>query len=303
MPCDHSRMRQTAVTAIVKNRVVVGGDSVDAAVPWWSFTKTVMASAALALVDQGRLTLDDPVEGWPFTLRHLLQHRAGLRCYGVLPDYHAAVARGDPAWPAAEMLERVSAGDLLFAPGTGWAYSNVGYYFIRRLIEASAQSDFETALRGLVLTPAGASETFLAESRRDHQRCAWPARTAYDPGWVYHGLLVGPAREAALFLDHLLGGFVLPAPLLGELTRPRILGEALPGRPWQRHGYGLGLMVGEMEPAGPCAGHTGQGPHSTAAVYRFTGMLSPVTVAVFAPASDEGDAERTAADIASRYLP
>jgi CubicO group peptidase (beta-lactamase class C family) len=41
-------------------------------VPWWSYAKTVLASAALALVAEGRLHLDEPVRGRRFTLRQLL---------------------------------------------------------------------------------------------------------------------------------------------------------------------------------------------------------------------------------------
>jgi Beta-lactamase len=33
-------------------------------VPWWSFTKTVLAGAVLALVARRRLDLNEPVEGY-----------------------------------------------------------------------------------------------------------------------------------------------------------------------------------------------------------------------------------------------
>ena len=55
--------------------IVTGGGAT--IVPWWSFTKTVIAAAVLTLVRDGRLSLDDPVDGQPFTLRQLPQHRAG----------------------------------------------------------------------------------------------------------------------------------------------------------------------------------------------------------------------------------
>jgi CubicO group peptidase (beta-lactamase class C family) len=67
--------------------------------PWWSFTKTALAVCALRLVAEGVLALDRPRPGKPFTLRQLLQHRAGVRNYGRLQRYHDAVARGDPPWP------------------------------------------------------------------------------------------------------------------------------------------------------------------------------------------------------------
>ena len=62
--------------AILKNRAL--WQSEDTPVPWWSFTKTILAAASLRLVAQGRLELDKPVAGKPYTLRYLLQHRAGL---------------------------------------------------------------------------------------------------------------------------------------------------------------------------------------------------------------------------------
>jgi len=46
--------------------------------PWWSVTKTVIATCALQLIAQGRLTLDEALPGHPYTLSQLLQHRAGV---------------------------------------------------------------------------------------------------------------------------------------------------------------------------------------------------------------------------------
>ena len=82
------------VTAAVVDGTVAVGDVADPPVPWWSFTKTVLAAAALVLVDAGRLTLDTPLAGQRYTLRQLLQHRAGVPDYGSLADYHDAVASG-----------------------------------------------------------------------------------------------------------------------------------------------------------------------------------------------------------------
>ena len=56
------------VTAAVVDGTVAVGDVADPPVPWWSFTKTVLAAAALVLVDAGRLTLDTPLAGQRYTL-------------------------------------------------------------------------------------------------------------------------------------------------------------------------------------------------------------------------------------------
>jgi hypothetical protein len=46
--------------AVVDNGKLVSSTGVQAPVPWWSFTKTVIAAGALALARDGRLALDEP---------------------------------------------------------------------------------------------------------------------------------------------------------------------------------------------------------------------------------------------------
>src|SRR5687768_11403862 len=75
-------------------------------VPWWSFTKTALATAALQLVARGHCSLDQRVDSQPYTLRQLLQHRAGVPNYGGLAAYHEAVRRGDKPWEIGELLDR-----------------------------------------------------------------------------------------------------------------------------------------------------------------------------------------------------
>jgi len=124
-------------------------------VPWWSFTKTVLAAAALVLVRDGVAALDAPLHGRSHTLRHLLQHRSGLTDYGGLSAYHEAVARGDDPWPVPTLLERTEAARLRYPAGAGWDYSNIGYLFVRELIESATGESLDSALRRLVLRPLG----------------------------------------------------------------------------------------------------------------------------------------------------
>jgi len=51
-------------------------------------------------------------------------------------------------------------------------------------------------------------------------------------------------------------------------------------------------MVDVASPRGRCSGHTGQGPGSTAAAYRFADLDPPCTAAAFAPVEDQGLVER-----------
>ena len=268
--------------------------------PWWSFTKTVLAIAALRLCEDGVLDLDAPFQHRPYTLRQLLQHRAGVPNYGGLAEYHAAVARGDPAWPRERLLAAVGADMLDYPPGTGWAYSNVGYLFVREAIEAGTASDLDAALRKLVFAPLGLECPRVAMQPADLSDIFWPALHGYDPGWVYHGLVVGTAGDAAAILSALMvPGKLLSAETLAAMLDRHALGGAIPGRPWTSHGYGLGLMIGAMEGAGRAIGHSGGGPHCVNAVYHFPDGDAPVSVAAFTDGNDEGRAEWAAARLAA----
>jgi CubicO group peptidase (beta-lactamase class C family) len=108
-----------------------------------STTKPIVSATALALVDAGRLHLDDPVSRWipefrpkladgrepVITVHHLLTHTAGLG-YGFLepadgPYHRAGVSDGlaEPDLPLAENLRRIASVPLAFEPGTAWRYS------------------------------------------------------------------------------------------------------------------------------------------------------------------------------------
>jgi CubicO group peptidase (beta-lactamase class C family) len=280
--------------ATVEGDAVLEAAGAGATVPWWSFTKAIVAAAALVLVRAGRLALDEPLRGRPFTLRHLLQHRSGLPDYGGLPAYHEAVARGEPPWPAAELLRRISADRLLFAPGRGWAYSNPGYLLVGQAIEAASRLPLGQALRSLVLDPLGIQGAHSALTPDDLAGAELGAIAQYHPGWVYHGLLVGPLDQAALALHRLMAGTLLPSALVALMVKPHRLGGPVPDRPWAEPGYGLGLMCGLDRTGSRVAGHTGGGPGSVCAMYHRVRSDPPRTAATFCAGDDVGTVERAA---------
>ena len=264
--------------------------------PWWSFTKTVLAVTALSMVRDGLVGLDDPILDQPFTLRQLLRHEAGLADYGELADYHAAVANNEAAWSADEMMRRLDGARLRYSPGTGWRYSNVGYLLIGRLIERLTDLTLEEAVGRRVLMPLGLSSVRFARTRADLQDAHVANPSNYDPAWVYHGLLIGPISQAALLLDRLLAGHVLPPDLLQAMQTAKTLGGSIPGRPWITPGYGLGLMQGSIEGGYTLRGHSGCGPGSVIAVYRICDGAVSACCAVFDAGTNEGAVEALVVD-------
>ena len=145
------------------------------------------------------------------------------------------------------------------------------------------------AVDTLVLEPLGIEGVRLATERKDFS-------PTYDPRWVYHGLLVGPLRQAALLLQRLLTGDLLPQPLLSAMLDRYPVGGPIAGRPWNTPSYGPGLMIGETTSGELIAGHTGGGPGSAVAVYhrldRSTG-----TAAAFKAGGDDSAGEGTCTNL------
>lgn len=249
---------------LVEDGAVRQAQDAAAAVPWWSFSKTIIAATALRLVELGRLSLDDATPG--YSLRQLLRHEAGIKDYGPLPAYHEAVAKGEAPWPTAELRARAGADSAAFPPGQGWGYSNIGYLEVRQRIEAAHHGLLAEAARDLVLEPLGV-EARLAITHKDLDGVEMGSAAGYHPNWVYHGLFVGPLAEAARLLAGLLGS---ASPLTAASIAAMRESHALPqfaGPVWTAPSYGLGLMRSTTEGGFTAEGHTGGGPGSSIAVY------------------------------------
>jgi D-alanyl-D-alanine carboxypeptidase len=277
---------------------ISGDDTV--LVPWWSIAKSAIAAAALILVAGGRLDLDRTLPGRAFTLRQLLQHTSGLPCYTESDEYEDAVDRHADPWSEEALLAHIDAAASLFPPGEGWTYSNSGYSLVRRLIEQTTGLGIEEALRELVLGPLGISRSFLARTRADLCRSVFGDEDDFHPGWVSHGLLIGPPTDIVKFMHGLFTGTLVPPPLREDMRRRHPVVADLEDRPWQTAGYGLGLMMDIASPHGLCIGHSGQGPDSVSAAYHFPDLDPPITVAAFAPTDEQGIAERAVLEEAAR---
>lgn len=125
-----------------------------------SITKHFTAAACLRLAEQGKLDLMAPVESYlkwfevrsrfstPITLHHILTHTAGLVM--MMDSYPSA-------WAQVWMLRETELG---FEPGTRFSYSNVGYNVLQCVIQTVTGLSFDAALRELIFTPLGMTDTW-----------------------------------------------------------------------------------------------------------------------------------------------
>lgn len=136
-----------------------------------SVSKAFSGAAALALVSEGRLSLDSTIGGvlpdlpdaWhAVTLRQLLNHTSGM------PDYTATSAFAervgaqplDPPEPR-ELLAFVADRPLLFDPGSDYRYSNSDNVAVALMIEAVTGATYLDVLRTRIFAPLGLSATGL----------------------------------------------------------------------------------------------------------------------------------------------
>lgn len=143
-----------------------------------STTKVFNAAVVLSLVDESALSLDVPVKRYlpgfrvadakateAITLRQLLSMSSGLD-NGPYVDFGA----GD------DSLSRYvdSLGDLpqMFAPGTGFGYSNAGTSIAGHTAEVVAGRGWDELLRERILEPAGLSHAATLERDRIYYRVA-----------------------------------------------------------------------------------------------------------------------------------
>lgn len=282
----------------------------------YSLTKTILAAAVLRLASRGVVDLDGPAERWlpelagrpdPVSVAQILTHRAGLPDYGGRADYHAAVAAGVEPWSGDEFLARCGVARGEGPPVGSFAYSNIGYLLIGRLLERAGGAPLAEMLAREVFGPLGLSSASLLRERADLGGLFFgPSPTfggasvedAYHPGWVSHGVVAMTAADACRLVHGLTEDY-LPDALLRRMRDGLPVGGPMGGRPWVEPSYGLGMMV-ELDPvAGPYWGHTGGGPGVTPAAYHAPGPV-PVSVAVFLDGEDGNLAEWMAVEVLHR---
>src|SRR5471032_303950 len=153
-----------------------------------SMTKPVTSVAALMLVEEGRIALDDPVSRWlpelanpkvltdpnapldhteparaPITLLDLLTHRAGFAyhftAFGALADAYGNVFNGvDASVDPGVWLHRVAELPLMFQPGTRWHYG-ISTDVLGALIQRLSGMSLEALFRTRIFEPLAMADT------------------------------------------------------------------------------------------------------------------------------------------------
>src|SRR4051794_21871334 len=141
-----------------------------------SVAKQFTAAALVLLQQDGKLSIDDPVRkyipelpdyGAPLTIRHLLNHTAGLRDWGTVLGLTGA-GRGDRVITQELALDVITHQRALdFTPGSEYSYSNSGYNLAAIIIERVSKQKYPAFVEERLFKPLGMKSSSW---RDDYQR-------------------------------------------------------------------------------------------------------------------------------------
>jgi CubicO group peptidase (beta-lactamase class C family) len=130
-----------------------------------SITKPFTALSILILVDQGKLSLDDPLAKFfpeikvasKITITHLLNHTSGLQDYRSFPNWEKE-GLSDATTPMTNVVKLYNA-PLLFEPGEQFRYCNNGYILLGLIIEQVSRNSFASFVQEEILHPLALENT------------------------------------------------------------------------------------------------------------------------------------------------
>ncbi|QDU49128.1 D-alanyl-D-alanine carboxypeptidase precursor [Gimesia panareensis] len=248
-----------------------------------SQSKGMTATAVMMLVDEGKISLDDPVEKYlpefqsqmvvveedenhrllkkpdhPITIREVLSHMSGL------PFKSAVEVPTLDALPLATAVRSYAMTPLQTQPGTHYQYSNAGINTAARIIEVVTGKPYEDFMQQRLFDPLGMHDTTFWPDESQVARLA----KSYRPDVSKKHLIEFPLTQLSYPLTNRTNRYPMPAGGLfstaqdtakfcqmllneGELNGHRYLSKAafkeLTSRQTPasvKQSYGLGLSVG-----------------------------------------------------------
>lgn len=268
-----------------------------------SVSKQFIATGIMLLVEDGKLSLDDPVskfldgtpETWkPITIHHLLTHTSGL--VHEAPGFDSLKVQND-----ADLIKTAYSEPLRFTPGEKYEHCNLGYFTLAAIITKVSGKPWGDFLNERVFAPLGMTATRttnvtdLVPNRangylwRDEKLQNAAPYIALRPSGAFLSTVV----DLAKWDDALNTGKVLKQSTLDQMWTPAKLNDGT------TNPYGFGW---ELEPVygHRAVKHGGSLPGFRAQFARF--VNDKVTVIVLTN-GDNAIASAIAFGVANYYIP
>lgn len=207
-----------------------------------SITKNVIAALTLKLVEENKLSLEDPISKWlpPFdyvdstiTIRQLLNHTSGLYMFWDNQKIWDELKRDrEKFWSPEEVLEYI--GEPYFAPGNGWRYSNTNYLLLAMIINKITGTNLSDELKRYFWQPLNINNVYLSQEETipdnqahvygDNFQFGSPNRDiTFEPRISHESITYGSSgifttsKNLALWSHALFGGKILKEKSLKEM--------------------------------------------------------------------------------------
>lgn len=160
-----------------------------------SISKLLTATAIMRLAEQGKVNLDERLQAYlpnfsiksryeaspPITLRNMMTHHSGLP-----GGYLKGMWSRDPA-DFNQLAEVLHDGYTAFPPDQVFAYSNLAYSMLGRVIENVSGQPYSEYLRDTLLEPLDMPQAYFSTSLEDDAKAAKGLRRCTHPASVYCG--------------------------------------------------------------------------------------------------------------------
>ena len=221
--------------------------------PIASITKQFTAASILKLVEEGRISLDDPLlkffPNYPaqakgIKIHHLLNHTSGIKNYSELDG--TIRKRLDFGLSEAERINLFANEPLEFQPGEDFRYSNSGYYLLGIVISRVTGLPFGKYVEQELFEPHGLKNTSYCEDETVILNRA--EGYEYDkngeliralPTWFdgAAGSICSTVEDLVLWNKLLHSGKIISLESLRKMTSPTIFNNGNS----RTYGYGLDL--------------------------------------------------------------
>src|SRR6266487_3352256 len=247
-----------------------------------SVTKTFTAVIILKLVEEGCLSLDDPISKWfpdfpnaeEITIRHLLNHTSSIP--EIIPKVLMKSIIPSTYWKPEELLNIIAQDESSFTPHGVFAYSNTNYILLGLITEKISGKLFTQQLHEQIIDPSNLKHTYFIPYEQnpvnlvpgfDRDLSSFPGmldiskeNTIWATAAFTSGALASTADDLGVFFERLFAGALLSPSTMSEMTR--FVSASNPGFS-EQNGYGLGLMRLEVD-GQELVGHVGEFMGSTA---------------------------------------
>ena len=243
-----------------------------------SIGKSMTATAAMELVEQGKLDLDAPIQKycprfpekpWPITSRDLISHTSGIRAPNETSELYN-IRHYDHVSDALDLFD---ADPLTMQPGADFQYTTWGYVTLGCVLEGATGEEYRTLMKRMIFDPA-----HMASTRDDDPRAIIPNRARgyiiengvmKNSGWtdmsakMAAGGWVTTASDLVRFMTAWMDGKFVSAKTQALMLTPYVL----PRHGGTVDGFGMGWFLDDYH--GMRAGFHGGGTPQVSGIAFF----------------------------------